>query len=139
MARKRDSARSSGEYAVGYGKPPTAGRFKKGVSGNPKGRAKGSKNFGALLIEELRMPMIITEGGERRSITKEKAVIKQLVHRAAAGDLRALALLLTQYRVAGAEADQRGADSELSDTEEDAAVIAGLLARMGVQQEEEGP
>ena len=27
-------------YAVGYGKPPKATQFKKGQSGNPKGRAK---------------------------------------------------------------------------------------------------
>lgn len=31
-------------YAVGYGKPPAEHRFKKGQSGNPKGRIKGSKN-----------------------------------------------------------------------------------------------
>lgn len=31
-------------YAVGYGKPPVEHRFKKGQSGNPRGRSKGSKN-----------------------------------------------------------------------------------------------
>lgn len=30
------------EYRVGYGNPPLEGRFKKGVSGNPGGRRKGS-------------------------------------------------------------------------------------------------
>jgi hypothetical protein len=29
------------DYEVGYGKPPSATRFKKGVSGNPKGRPRG--------------------------------------------------------------------------------------------------
>ena len=31
-------------YEVGYGKPPEASKFKKGKSGNPKGRPKGARN-----------------------------------------------------------------------------------------------
>jgi hypothetical protein len=27
-------------YEIGYGKPPLSGRFRAGVSGNPKGRPK---------------------------------------------------------------------------------------------------
>ena len=27
-------------YGVGYGKPPKSGRFRPGVSGNPRGRPK---------------------------------------------------------------------------------------------------
>jgi hypothetical protein len=32
------------QYAVGYCRPPSETRFKKGQSGNPKGRAKGRRN-----------------------------------------------------------------------------------------------
>ena len=31
-------------YKVGYGRPPTEYRFRKGASGNPRGRPKGSRN-----------------------------------------------------------------------------------------------
>ncbi|MFZ3585531.1 DUF5681 domain-containing protein, partial [Loktanella sp. DJP18] len=31
-------------YSVGYAKPPESSRFKKGKSGNPKGRPKGAKS-----------------------------------------------------------------------------------------------
>jgi hypothetical protein len=34
------------EYKVGYGKPPRSGQFKRGNSGNPKGRPKGSFETG---------------------------------------------------------------------------------------------
>ena len=30
-------------YPVGYGKPPKAGQFRKGMSGNAKGRPKGAR------------------------------------------------------------------------------------------------
>lgn len=38
---------------VGYKRPPINTQFKKGHSGNPKGRRKGSKNTGALLVKVL--------------------------------------------------------------------------------------
>jgi hypothetical protein len=39
MADKKD------DYDVGYGKPPQNTRFKKGQSGNPRGRAPGAKDL----------------------------------------------------------------------------------------------
>lgn len=47
-------------YEVGYGKPPEDTRFRKGQSGNPRGRPKGAKNKLPALNEE-RMKTIILE------------------------------------------------------------------------------
>ena len=79
---------------VGYGKPPIRSRFKKGRSGNPQGRPKGSLNFATVLLRTLREKVVIHENGKRRVITKLEASLKQLVNKATAGDLRALSHLI---------------------------------------------
>jgi hypothetical protein len=88
MSTDRDT-----DYEVGWGKTPRHTRFKKGQSGNPKGRAPGSKNLATLLNEALSEPVVVTENGQRKTITKMGAAIKQLVNKAASGDHRSIQLL----------------------------------------------
>src|ERR1700730_1205296 len=82
------------DYEVGYGKPPCHTQFKKGRSGNPKGRPRGAKNSATLLNEALREPVIITHNGRRKTISKKQAIMMQIVNKAASGDHRAIQLLL---------------------------------------------
>src|ERR1700730_4570969 len=86
------------EYEVGYARPPHSTRFKKGKSGNPAGRVKGSKNVSKLLLEALGEPVVVNENGERKRITKGEAMIKQLVNKGASGDARSIQLLLAATR-----------------------------------------
>src|SRR6516162_4086080 len=74
------------DYAANYRKPPLHTRFKKGQSGNPRGRPK--KNLPALLVAALNEPVFVTIDGERRKITKREAVITQLVNESAGANLR---------------------------------------------------
>lgn len=73
--------------AVGYGKPPKHTRFKKGQSGNPKGRPKGAKSTQALLEEELGRLVPITENGRIRQTTMRQLIIRSNVAKAAKGSL----------------------------------------------------
>jgi Family of unknown function (DUF5681) len=89
MAADRDR-----DYEVGYGKPPSHARFKKGRSGNPQGRPKGAKNSTTLLNEALSEPVVITHNGRRKTVSKKQAIMMQIVNKAASGDHRAIQLLL---------------------------------------------
>jgi len=86
------------DYEVGYGKPPCHTRFVKGQSGNPRGRPPGSKNFTTLLREALNEPVIVTDNGGRRKVSKRQAIITQLVNRSAAADFRAIKIQLDILR-----------------------------------------
>ena len=86
------------DYEVGYGKPPRHTRFKKGQSGNPRGRPPAAKNLKTLLNEALNQLLIVTENGGRRKVSKRQAIIAQLVNRSATADLRAMKILLDIMR-----------------------------------------
>ncbi len=83
----------SSEYTVGYRRPPSHAQFKKGQSGNPRGRIKKTKSFLALLADELEERVLINEGGTKKWITKREALAKQFANKGAAGDLKAVKLL----------------------------------------------
>jgi hypothetical protein len=84
-------------YKVGYGKPPKARQFKRGKSGNPKGRPKGSLNLATDLTAELGEHITVREDGRSRKVSKQRALIKSLMAKALQGDIRAMASLLALY------------------------------------------
>ena len=85
------------DYRVGYGKPPKGTRFKKGKSGNPRGRPKGSLNLATDLTAELGEQITVREDGRPRKVSKQRALIKSLMAKALQGDVRATASLLALY------------------------------------------
>ena len=78
------------DHDVGYGKPPKETRWKKGQSGNPKGRPKKKTDFSSLVKKELERMVLIKEGDTQQTITKKEAIVKRLMAKALAGDVPAL-------------------------------------------------
>lgn len=85
---------------VGYGRPPKHAQFKKGVSGNPKGRPKGGRSLQSILAEELRRKVQIREGGRTRSASKLEIFVRKRVNDGIQGGTReaeALAKLILKF------------------------------------------
>ncbi|WP_252259829.1 DUF5681 domain-containing protein [Erythrobacter aurantius] len=78
------------DYEVGYGKPPKHTRFKKGQSGNPKGRKKGSKNYKTIIAKVFAEPITITVNGERRTVSSSEALSRVLITKGLKGNIQAL-------------------------------------------------
>lgn len=113
-------------YEVGYGKPPKEHRFPPGRSGNPAGRKKESRGIRTDLHAELSSVLTISINKQPVSGTKQRLMLKSLATRAAAGDVRASALLLPLImQIFGIE--DRGHDRrQLS--RQDQAILDELLA-----------
>jgi hypothetical protein len=89
MGRKSPPRRpGTGEYEVGYRKPPKDTQFKPGRSGNPSGHKKGLKSGKTLMTEALNERILVTKAGIQRRITMHEALWKSVVARALNGDPR---------------------------------------------------
>jgi hypothetical protein len=78
--------------AIGYGKPPKHSRYKKGESGNPGGRPRGSKNRKNIVMKIMMETAIYREGEKRKEATKLELLLRVVKTKAAKGDMIALDL-----------------------------------------------
>jgi len=130
----KDDSKNSGPFLVGYGNPPAHTRFKKGFSGNPAGRRKGTKNFSTELKETLQEKVVIMENGKNKTISKQQAITKQLVNKAASGELRAISLIATLGMAL--EQNSEGVAEPMSLNEQDRKLILSLLKQYATSAQE---
>jgi hypothetical protein len=124
----------SSDYDVGYGKPPKSTRFKKGQSGNRKGRPRGSLNLKTDLEEELQERVTVSERGRKRQFTKQRALLRTWMNKALQGDHRAFVNIIRIALQIIDPAAQLNSEAKLSATDE--AIIARFLGREGSGSEE---
>ena len=85
-----DKKKPTGDYEVGYCKPPRQHQFPKGQSGNPGGPPKSKKRGLTDVSEILNEPVKVNAGGKEREMSPFEASFRQLARRAINGDLRAI-------------------------------------------------
>jgi Family of unknown function (DUF5681) len=97
MSKNPPKTPPTGSDKVGYGKPPKHTQFKKGQSGNPKGRPKQvqahmpvSRIIRHSLSEEVQGQV----NGRTRKMTKLEAIIEVQSAKALKGDTRAAKLVI---------------------------------------------
>lgn len=127
------------EDGVGYGKPPTHSRWKKGQSGNPKGRAKGARGLRTDLDEELKATLVIKnkEGSQELKGTAQQLMLRTLARRAARGDVRASRLLIDLILQIFGSGDRGGEREKLS--AQDQALLEQWLGQMASDEDEGRP
>ena len=80
--------------ASGYRKPPKHTQWRRGQSGNPKGRKKGSRNFKTDVNELLNSMVSVVRDGKPAKMSAQRAVLERLYDKALNGDSRALIQLI---------------------------------------------
>jgi hypothetical protein len=118
------------KHPVGYTSPPEHTRFKKGKSGNPRGRPKKQDDIYTLLQRVLKRKVQL-KGADQQMPIRE-ALIRKLRELALSGDARALNLLRRILDEAGLN------QTEKLDPEEKKQRVLNALRRMGVTVKNDG-
>ncbi len=100
------------DHQVGYRRPPISTRFRKGTSGNPRGRPKG-RSQQPPFEEVLGRQVIIRENGVQRSVSAGEAFLLYLTKRGLEGHSKALRLMITAVEQARATRLQRAGGEDL--------------------------
>lgn len=122
-------------YAVGYCTPPRHTQFRKGQSGNPRGRPKGSQNTSIVLQKVARQRVKVTSNGVSRLVSKLEAAATQLSNQAASGDPRAIREFLSLLR--SCEEPAQVSPTHAGSQEIDRTVMGNVLKR--ILQSEKSP
>jgi hypothetical protein len=117
---------------IGFKKPPKAHSWKKGESGNPKGRKKGSRNKKTIIIRlmEGRLGRKIPDP---KKLTAQEALLWKAIQKGLAGDAKAMAFAFKRYD----DATASGWAGPAITTEEDQQVYDALRTKIRREIEEE--
>jgi hypothetical protein len=90
---KRTRKQPTGNYEVGYCKPPTSGRFPNAHS-NRQGRPRGAKNLATCVRKELDVDVTFTDKGEPRTMSCRELIARQIVREGAKINPKAIDIIV---------------------------------------------
>ena len=106
---------------TGFCRPPVHTRFKSGVSGNPAGRPKGTRNLSNDVKRTLQTLVKLKDQGQPRRVSTQEAALMRLREKALKGDPRSLDRLLEYARMYNNDVETASSDKSL--TAEDQAIL----------------
>ena len=130
---------ANSNYQVGYGRPPAGSRFKKGTSGNPRGRPKHSKNMKTIIREALTSPVTVREGERTRRVPKIEGIVLRQVEAALKGDEKAAITALKMAAQVGLLEETVGAEILELSPQENLLVNEALAQLQGERSNSERP
>jgi Family of unknown function (DUF5681) len=97
-------------YQVGYGKPPTHSRFRKGQSGNPTGQRQSlneAERLKKIILQEAYRLLTVRDGGDIKRMAAVQAVLRSQIASAVKGNVSAQRAMLNTIQQLGAEPQAR--------------------------------
>lgn len=88
---------ASSQDEVGYKKPPRHSQFKKGESGNRKGRPKGAKGMSTIVRNVLTKKVIVRSASGSERMSKMEAIVHKTAEKSFGGDMRAIQSAMKLY------------------------------------------
>ncbi len=101
-----DASDGDDDEQVGYGRPPRHSRFRKGQSGNPKGRPKGAKSMGTMVREVMLARMRIRTAHGPKNLSRAEMLLMKSMELASKGDQRSIDRMLRLFAEHGPQEER---------------------------------
>jgi hypothetical protein len=108
---------------VGYKKPPVKSRFRKGQSGNPRGRPKKDPTVRDAIRKLLRGKIYVTLEGVRKRIPRRDAIAHRVVNGALSGEKDPIKIAMATDDAAGTG---KGSPEDFALSPDDEAILAAF-------------
>jgi hypothetical protein len=117
----------TGDYEVGYCRPPVSGQIKPGEVRNPRGRA-GAPALHTMVLRAMRELLVVRTAHGERKVSRIEAIVMKSVEKALKGDNRAIEQSMLRYEQALADVARKVRDSAPDDiSAADRAILDAFL------------